>query len=154
MSRAWHRPWPKRPVGWVARARAYATCVLRSRVRCLAPDVARLERGVVLVEVLALFGVGDCIARRAGLRLPLLGLAVPGQRVRAGQRLVGVREIPVTDPVRLAVFETPPRVPDRRLRAPEHRVDARHLPLAAREVLGAALLGLAPVIARRVRDVE
>src|SRR3954468_5920763 len=115
MSRAWHRPGPKRPVGWVARARANATCVLRSRVGCLAPDVARLERGVVLVEVLALFGVGDLVAGGTRLRLPLGGLAVPGQRVRTGQRLVGVREIPVPDPVGLAMLEAAPRVPDRRL---------------------------------------
>src|SRR5262245_31140041 len=71
-----------------------------------------------------------------------------------GERLERVREVPVADPVRLAVLEAPARVPDRRLGAPEDGVDARDLPLATGEVRRRALLGLAPVVARRVRDVQ
>ena len=51
-------------------------------------------------------------------------------------------------------LEAPARVPDRRLGAPENRVDARDQPLATGEVLRLALLGLAPVVARRMRDVQ
>src|SRR4029077_11940873 len=74
--------------------------------------------------------------------------------MRSGESFVRVREVPVADSVRFAVLEAAPRVPDRRLGAPEKRVGARDLPLGARDVLRLALLGLAPVIARRMRDVQ
>jgi hypothetical protein len=74
--------------------------------------------------MLAVFRVGDCVASLAGLRLPLLGLAVACERVRPSQRFVCVGEVPVADPVRLAMLKAAACMPDRRLGSPENRVDA------------------------------
>src|SRR5207247_11238248 len=93
--------------------------------------------------MLAAFGVRDRVPGFAGLRLPFGGFTVAREGVRSGERLVAIGEIPVADPVLLAVPEAALRMPDRRLRPPEDGVDARELPLAAREVLRLALLGLA-----------
>src|SRR5207247_4521044 len=101
--------------------------------------------------MLAAFGVRDRVPGFAGLRLPFGGFTVAREGVRSGERLVAIGEIPVADPVLLAVPEAALRMPDRRLRPP---VDARDLPLAAREVLRLALLRLAPVVSRRLRDMQ
>ncbi len=80
------------------------------------------------------------------------GVCVARDHVRAGQRLVRVGEVEVADPVLLADLEAAARMVERRLRPPEHRVDARALPLAAREVDRFA--DERPVVARGVRGVQ
>jgi hypothetical protein len=72
----------------------------------------------------------------------------------SGSAIASPAERAFAYPVLLAVLETTARVPDRRLGAPQDRVHARDLPLAAGEVLGATLLGLAPVEPRRVSRVQ
>jgi hypothetical protein len=74
--------------------------------------------------------------------------------VRPRQRLVREREVPVLElaGARLAISEAASCVVERRLGAPERGVDARDLPLAAREVRRGP--DLAPVVARRVRGVD
>src|SRR5438034_9888267 len=104
--------------------------------------------------MLAAFGVRDRVPGFAGLRLPFGGFTVAREGVRSGERLVAIGEIPVADPVLLAVPEAALRMPDRRLHPPEDGVDARDLPLAAREVLRLALLGLAPVVPPRMREMQ
>jgi len=74
--------------------------------------------------------------------------------VRTRQRLEGVREVPVLERVGLglAVGETATCVVERRLGAPESRIDPRDLPLAAREVRRGS--DLRPVVARGMRGVD
>jgi len=111
------------------------------------------QRCEILGEVLAVVFLGD---RHLGGELPVcrgLGL-LAGRPVRTGDRLVGVRKIPVADPIRLAHVEAPTRVPERRLGEAEGGVHARDLPLATGEVLRRAFRSLAPVEARRVGGVQ
>ena len=57
-------------------------------------------------------------------------------------------------PASSTALQAPPPVPERRFRPAEHAVHAGDQPLPAREVLGAALGRLAPVVPRGVRHVE
>src|SRR6476469_7872294 len=107
----------------------------------------------VLHRVLTVLGVGDAGGGPVGLRgvRARLGL-VPEHAVGAGHRLVRVGDVEVPDAVLDAGVQTQPRVHQRRLTAAEHAVDARHLPLAAREVDRPT--HLAPVVPRGVGGVD
>jgi hypothetical protein len=105
--------------------------------------------------LLPVLGIADSLGELAGLRLEAGSrVLVARDRVRPRQRLVREREVPVLQLVgaRLAIGQAPVRVVQRRLAAPERRVDARDLPLAAREVGRGP--DLAPVVARRVCCVD
>ena len=109
------------------------------------------------MEVVAIFFVSNLVTEHLGFLLVPRGFLVhAGHPMRPSERLVGEGEVPLLDVVgiRLADLETPPRVVQRRLRAPEHRVDARDLPLAAGAVLRLALRCLGPMVGRGVRRVQ
>ena len=79
--------------------------------------------------------------------------SVPGDRARAGHRLVRRAELPVlARVVGLVELDAAAGVVEGRLGPAQDAVHPRHLPLPARQV--DRLADLAPVVARRVRRVE
>ena len=75
-----------------------------------------LEGRVVLFEVFAVLAFRDPLACVAGqlLELPRLS-GLPRSLVRAGERFVGIREVPICDAILLADLQATLRVRDRRL---------------------------------------
>lgn len=104
--------------------------------------------------MLAVIVVRDVLRELARThRLAARALFVARNVVGARERLERERQIPVRGVVgRLDVGEAALRVPERRLGAAENGVDARALPLAAREV--DRRTGGGPVVPRRVRCMD
>src|SRR4029453_19118648 len=144
--RAWHEGATRtatgsgRGVGWKRRAEA-----------------VRLERRQRFFEVLAVLRIGELLPELPRLLFLVAHLVVvPGNAVRAGERFVRERKIPVLHVLRMRTtdLEAPLGVIERRLRPTQHGVDARAQPLAAGPVLRLTLRCLPPVVRRGVRHVE
>src|SRR4029077_3103934 len=104
---------------------------------------------------IAVLVVGDVLGHGQGPVGELAGPGgVPGDRVRAGQRLVGEGEVPVADAVPLAEVQDPAGVVQGGFGPAEHGVDTGDLPFTAGQVRRGGGGHLAPVVAGGGRGVD